>query len=159
MLKNKKLFSLLTLTIFVGINSAQPATDAATKINNILSKMGVINTTSPAGCYTEISPDVHINTYNANHKLINSTRVSERTKNLLNKQNADKSEQIEAESSVYGLGIRLKITQAQDKTSKLITHIRPTTGPIIEAKQSGLANVASRISKTFGKVPKEKIFI
>jgi len=115
----KKLLSLLTLTIFIGINSAQPSTNAATKINDILSKMGVVNTTSPTGDYTEVSPDTHINTYNANHELINSTQVSEHIKNLLNKPNANKREQIEAEFSLYRLGTRLEIQNRPSQSSKL----------------------------------------
>ena len=121
----KKLFPLLTLSIFIAINSAQPPTDAATKIHKILSKMGVISTTSPTGCYTEVSPNAQsVNTYDANHELINSIQVSEYMQNLLNKQNTNKNEKIKAELFLYRLGTRLEIEQAPNKTSKLTDIIK-----------------------------------
>ncbi len=124
----KKLFPLLTLSVFITINSAQPPTGAVTKITAILNKMGVVNTTSSTEDYTEVSPDARINTYNTDHELINSTQVPERIKNLLNKPNASKNEQIEAEFFLYRLATRLKIEQAPNKTS-ISTTIKKVFSP------------------------------
>ena len=104
----KKLPLLLTLIIFIGINT-EPPTDAATKINNILSKMGVINTISPTGCYTEVSPDaLYINTYDVNHELTKNQSISARIREVLNKRDATKAEKEEAMFFCYHFGTKFK---------------------------------------------------
>lgn len=115
----KKLFSLLTLSIFIGISTAQPPTNSAKKIDDILSAMGVTRTTSSTGYYTEVSPDAqHINTYNANHECTDSQPISAHMIKILNKKNATPTEQEKADFFCYRLGTKIKIEQAPKKISK-----------------------------------------
>jgi len=135
----KKLFSLLALTIFIGANAVEPPftainplpTDAAKKINSILSKMGAIKSTSPTGCYTEISPDAqNVNTYNANHECTNSQPISARIKNILSELD-EKNEQkkTEAEFFCYRLGTRLEIQNRLSQSSKFIKFMEKFVEP------------------------------
>lgn len=115
---DKKLFSLLTLGFFIGINT-QPSTDAARKINGILNKMGVTTTAESKQQYIEVTPDARsIDTYNANHECIDSKKISPHIKNILNNKNLDGAGQEEATFAGYRLGTKLKMEQTPKKWVK-----------------------------------------
>lgn len=112
----KKSFYLLTLSIFIGVNAAQPPTDATKKINDILNKMGIQDFANGREQYVEVSPDAqHINTYNTNHQCIDNLPISARMREILNKNNTTQAEQEEAIFFCYHFGTKFKNADKVEK--------------------------------------------
>ncbi|MGB8367517.1 MAG: hypothetical protein WCD44_04120 [Candidatus Babeliales bacterium] len=113
--RNKTLFFLVIFTIFT-VNS-KPKTKAVQKFTNILDKMQVV--TANTKQYIEISPNGNsIKIFNTKtHECIAHYPIPNYIKTLLNKQNATKVEQEEANFACYHLGTKLKRNQQQSTKS------------------------------------------